>query len=227
MIRKRTLAFLGGGAALGAASVALYVSRLRPWLKGWGATPEEIWRPLPGDELVADPRWVFTQAVTIHAPASAVWPWLVQWGYQRAGFYSYDFVDRALGVRGVSSSARILPEFQNLRVGDDVLIAEGMGFKVAELRPHQVLLLAARVDFKTFQPFDLDAPRPQEYIDASWVWVLEERGANTTRLISRSRMDWRYKLSLASLFASGEFLKIGSCVMDRKMLLGIQQRAEG
>jgi hypothetical protein len=69
---------------------------VRPWHLRWGATHDEVQRPLPGDELVENPRFVSTRAITINAPAESVWPWLVQLGYGRGGFYSYDWLENLL-----------------------------------------------------------------------------------------------------------------------------------
>ena len=94
---------------------------MRPWYHNWGATGEEATQALPGDDLVPKPTGAATRAVTIHAPASAVWPWLVQVGYKRAGWYNYDWLNRLMGagdfVDGHRSARRIVPQLQNLKVG--------------------------------------------------------------------------------------------------------------
>jgi hypothetical protein len=134
MARQSTvLTVVGGLVAAGAVGLAAYVVAVRPWHLRWGATDDEVQRPMPGDELVPDPKVNATHAITIDAPAVAVWPWLVQWGYQRGGFYSYDWIDRTLGSEGVASVDRILPEHQHLEVGDPVLVAPDNGFTVATI----------------------------------------------------------------------------------------------
>ena len=109
--------------AIAAAAAAAYVLVVRPWYLRWGASEDEVRKPLPGDELVPDPKIQSTRAVTIDAPVEDVWPWLVQLGYGRGGFYSYDIFEnaftRALGMRAhYQSLDRIVPELQDLREGD-------------------------------------------------------------------------------------------------------------
>jgi hypothetical protein len=96
-------------AAAGAAGFAAYKLAVGPWYRDWGADPDDALKALPGDDLVAEPTVVDTRAIEIAAPPAAVWPWLVQMGYGRAGWYSYDAVDR-IG----KSVDEILPEWQTL-----------------------------------------------------------------------------------------------------------------
>lgn len=93
---------------------------MHPWTTRWGATDAEAARRLPGDDVVADPGFNETRAITIAAPSQDVWPWLVQLGGGRAGWYSYDRIDNA----GVPSAARVVPELQNLAVGDVIPMAD-------------------------------------------------------------------------------------------------------
>jgi len=89
---------------------------LRPWHMHWGATPAEIGAVMPGDDIVADAQFNATRAVTIDAPPDEVWPWIVQVGYGRAGFYTYDLVDNG----GVPSADAIVDELQRVEVGDRI-----------------------------------------------------------------------------------------------------------
>src|SRR5512136_466510 len=96
----------------------------------WGATGDEVRQALPGDELVLHPKWSYTNAITVRATAAEVWPWLAQMGQGRGGFYSYEFLENLVGC-GIHNADRILPEFQNLQVGDgDKLAAKMPGFPV-------------------------------------------------------------------------------------------------
>ena len=97
------------------ALVAIYASRIRPWMLDWGATAEERREPLPGDEITPDANEVTTRALTLHAPTDAVWPWLVQMGQDRAGFYTHNWVERLLrsGIRDVHE---LVPAWQHLAV---------------------------------------------------------------------------------------------------------------
>jgi PPOX class probable F420-dependent enzyme len=124
-------------------------------------------RPLPGDELVADAKIGWTHAITIGARPAAIWPWLVQMGCRRAGWYSYDGLDNA----GVPSADRILPQLQQVRVGDilpQTPTAEDR-FLVRVVEPQRALVLG------------------DDAGSMSWAFVLEPVGETATRLITRSR----------------------------------------
>lgn len=139
--KKPMARLIGGGGSLLAAASWAYLLILRRWHLRWGATDEEIQRPMPADELVPHPHLDTTRALTIEAPPEAVWPWLVQMGYRRGGWYSYDLLDNL----GVPSARRIIPELQNLKVGDKLAPVEG-GFIVAALEPARSMVLISRDD---------------------------------------------------------------------------------
>ena len=111
-------------AAIGA--VALYRYRVRPWMYSWGADDDEITAVLPGDELVSASMLRTTRAVTIDAPIDAVWPWLVQIGEDRGGFYSYSVLERLAGAH-IQNANTIHPEWQDIRVGDTMWLARRYG----------------------------------------------------------------------------------------------------
>jgi hypothetical protein len=170
---------------------------------------------LPGDDLVPNPKFVWNQAITIHAPAAEVWPWLVQIGNQRAGWYSWDAIHRLLGVAGSvdyedRSADRIIPELQNLQIGDVIrMMPEGMGapgYAVVSIEPDRALV--THIDDEN---------------GASWVWVLEPIDAESTRLIVRFRQKWEPGLMSLAFWIGDE---LGSLVMQPKTLSGIKQRAE-
>ena len=180
-----------------------YLLLIRPWHLRWGATLEEARRELPGDYLVRSPFLKATRAITIDAPLSAVWPWLVQMGYRRAGFYSYDWIDNDR----IPSADRIVPELQHLQVGELVPTGPGEGFRVAVIDPERALVL------------QIDHPRAQ----ISSALVLASPEGRSTRLIMRL---WaRFPLSLFALLYYPVF-EPGDFVMMRKELLGIKARAE-
>ncbi|CAG0945334.1 hypothetical protein ANRL1_02272 [Anaerolineae bacterium] len=202
-------------------ALAAYVYIWRPRHLRWGATDEEIVRVLPGDELVPNPKLNATHALTIHAPASAVWQWLVQIGQGRGGFYSYDFIENAMGL-DIHNAERILPEFQNLNVGDNIpLSPDGFGIPVAILEPHRALVL--RGDTR-LDPSAIPTMKPGDYFAVTWGWYLDAIDANTTRLVERWRADWNPSWQ-QNLFMRA-FLEPGAFLMERKMLLGIKERAE-
>ena len=185
----------------GAFAGAYFALLRRPVLR-WGATEAEATSRLPGDELLEDADGVSTRAIDIHAPAAAVWPWLVQMGpAPRGGAYTYDWIENLLGL-DMHSTDRVLPEFQHPEVGDTI------GFGTNRMRLERV------------HPGHVLAWRSE---DGNWVWsfVFSERDGHT-RLISRNRFR------LPSLVARLGMLPMepGSLVMERKMLLGIKQRAE-
>lgn len=195
---------LGGLVAVGALAglACAYPRLLRPAILTWGASAEEAAAPLPGDELLPDPDRSSTRAITIDAPPDAVWPWLVQMGpAPRAGAYTYDWIENLLGL-DMHSADRVLPEFQEPRLGEEIGYGQNR-MRVALVEP----------------------PRAFAWLsaDGNWLWsfVLEERSGGT-RLLSRNRFN------LPSLGARAAMVpvEIGSLPMERKMLLGIRERAE-
>jgi hypothetical protein len=114
----------------------------RPRALTWGSTDEEIARRLPGDEVLERPTFNATRAVTIEATPEEIWPWIVQIGYRRAGFYSYDLLDND----GIPSAERILPEYQNLKINDLIPLSKTAHVRVAELNPPKIMVLVFEVE---------------------------------------------------------------------------------
>jgi hypothetical protein len=177
----------------------------RHWHLRWGATDVEVASTMPGDAIVPDPSFNATRALTIAAPPEDVWPWIVQIGTRRAGFYSYDLFDN--GAR--PSADHILPELQDIQVGDWVPMSskvnETTAFKVNAFEPNQWLLWA----------------KPH----STWAWTLTPLEGGRTRLVTRlkEKYDWRspgLALGTAIIFELGDF------PMMRKLLLGVKSRAE-
>ncbi|MGE5265225.1 MAG: hypothetical protein ACM3S0_17740 [Acidobacteriota bacterium] len=222
MSTSRTISkFLVAGMAIGSAAIAAYVRRVRPWLMHWGSRGAEVRLALPGDELVPHPKSSATHAVSIHAPASEVWAWLVQMGQGRGGFYSYDCIENWMGL-DIHNADRILPEFQNLKVGEQVPLAPGgFGVPVAILEPCRTLVLHGdtRLD-----PTGIPTLRSGDFFNVSWGWFVEQVDDQTTRLIERWRADWNP--SPQNTLFMRLFLEPGAFLMERKMLLGIKERAE-
>jgi hypothetical protein len=184
---------------LGAGFLVLsYVIAYRPWALTWGATDAEVGQAMPGDAIVPHPFFNATRAVTIRARPEDVWPWLVQMGYRRAGFYSYDRLDND----GIPSAERILPEYQQLRRGDLIPLSRSASVRVHSIEPCQSMVWVFESD-----PI------------ATWVWGLQRLGPRETRLVSRLRVD---EMGLVSRFIADTF----EIVMMRKCLLGIKHRAE-
>ena len=118
----RRAALLAAGASLGALAAAVYVRVAEPWFRRWGATDEEVSASLPVDELVVPGTPTMTRAITVHAPIEGVWPWLVQIGQDRAGFYSYTWLENLVGA-GMHNARSVHPEWQELQRGDSVWLA--------------------------------------------------------------------------------------------------------
>ena len=185
-----------------AAVGSLYWRLLRRQVLTWGATEPEASSRLPGDELLENADGVSTRAVWINAPRAAVWPWLVQMGpAPRGGAYTYDWIENLLGL-GMHSVDRVLPEYQQPQIGDTISLGSN-AMRIERVDAQHVL--AWRSD------------------DGNWVWifVLGERDGRT-RLISRNR----YRLPTLTARFGMLSMEPGSLVMERKMLLGIKQRAE-
>jgi hypothetical protein len=200
---NRTARIAVGAATAGVGFLAVYLRFVRPWALRWGATEEEAVRSLPGDELVTKADYVATRAITIHAPPQEVWPWLVQIGSGRAGWYTYDRIDNA----GVPSATEIIPELQQLQAGDLIPMVAGkdIGLRVKELEPHRRMLWW------------------DEQGEYTWEWLLEPIDQQTTRLLNRLRVTrhpWTRKMLYELVAANGDV------VMQRKLLRGIKQRAE-
>jgi hypothetical protein len=196
-------------------AVAGYVALARPRILRWGATDDEAVGPLPGDELVPAPRSSSTRAIDIGAPATDVWPWLVQMGQDRGGLYSYDWLENLIGLR-FHSADRPHPEWE-LEVGDVVRLTPedqgGLGPTVVAKDPPHALVLAGL------------PPRGEgdDGLRVSWAFVVRA-GAEGSRLLVRWRSS--YPPGLAADLANRWLLEPVHFVMERKMLLGIRDRAE-
>jgi hypothetical protein len=210
---------------IGAAAIAATVI-LSPFLRRrystWGAADDELQRPILGDELVPSPKSQLTMAVTVQAPAAEVWPWFVQLGCQRAGWYSYDLLDNG----GVPSADRIIPEYQQLDVGDIVkAMPKGdFGFPVAIIEPNRQLTLAGTTNTETGEQADPEDPELDTYFSGNQTFLLDEGDERNTRLIFRMRIDWNP--GLLSNIAYRGVVEPLSFVMARKTLLNVKQRAE-
>ena len=146
----------------------------------WGATDAEVKKRLPGDELMPHPKWGFTHAVTIKAPVAEVWPWIVQMGQGRGGFYSYEFLENLVGC-DIHNADRIIPEFQNLKVGDAIKLAARVpGLPVAVVEPNHALVLHAKADTLVTSGAKFGEPKPQKYFGTNWLWVLGKIDERTT-----------------------------------------------
>ena len=179
--------------------VALYLWVIKPWHLRWGATDEEVARTMPGDEIIHGAGSA-TRAISIAASPEQVWPWLVQLGYGRAGWYSYDWIDNDFRP----SAARVLEEHQQLAAGDKILMMPEMGFVVQSINaPHSIVSLL-------------------EDGSTSWCLALYPEDG-TTRLVSW----WRPKFDLTpATFFLIVLSEPGTFIMEQKMLRTIRDRVE-
>ena len=182
---------------------------MRPWHSRWGSSDAELRAALPGDEFVPNPHYTIQHAVTIKAAPDAVWPWLVQLGQDRGGFYSYDWLERLVGDE-IRNAERVHPEWQTLRTGDLVratqpdylggVFGPNVGWRVTRLDTNRVLVLGG------------------------WGAFVLEPANGSTRLIVRTRGAGKANVPLAPfgllVFEPAHF------IMERRMLLGIKGRVE-
>jgi hypothetical protein len=198
-----------------------YDAVLRPWMRNWGSTASERAMRLAGDDVPADVRAHYTKGLTIEADPEDVWPWLVQIGDRRAGFYSYDWIERLLFpglvhyAEKTHSAQRIHPELQDLRVGDRINTGSigklSVGADVTVLEPERALVVG------------------------TWAFILQPMRGGRTRLLVRDRDAGWLKLLVPRRFALAR-LGLGLVdylvgdplhfIMERRMMLGLKQRAE-
>ncbi len=176
--------------AVGCAAPVLCAPLIRPRMLTWGATPDESTRGYPGDELVPDPDGGATMATTLLAPPERVWPWLVQMGGGRGGWYSWDWVDN----KGEPSADRIVPEWQSLEVGRQ-LRGPTNRWIVVVVEPNRTLVLQSSYELPSGQSFDPQSgPRPRVWVEGIWGFHLRPDPGGRTRLVIRTRSQGRPRL---------------------------------
>jgi hypothetical protein len=195
-----------------AAAVVCTLARHRAL--GWGASPAERAAGLPGDELLPEADLVATRAISVRVPAERVWPWLVQLGHGRGGFYSYDALEGLFGL-GITSADRVEQRWQELAVGDEVRLAPQVGLEVAVLdAPYALVLRGAgpALPDEDAQPFDF-----------AWAFVLRPGPTpGSCRLVVRER--YAYVEPWARWMVEG--VSWVSLLMTERMLRGVRDRAE-
>ena len=192
--------------ALAAGAVATrYYLAWRHNIGTWGASPDEVSRELPGDDLRPDADLTTTRAIGISAPPDCIWPWLAQIGSGRAGGYSYDWIGNLFGL-DVHSADVILPQFQDIKPGDEFPFGRHGVMRVAAVQPDHALVLC--------------------FLGSTWVSTLALFPLpETTRLVSRSRITFAHKPTPMQLLCT-PIIELGGLLLERKMLLGIKERAE-
>lgn len=180
-------------------------------IPNWGAAKDEISRPLPGDELVPNPQLVWNHAITIQAPPEAVYPWLAQMGDSRGGFYSYTMIENLFMIAGglpdrYRNAAVIHPEWQDPPPGQGIIVNY---MAIQETVPNSYVLAGSTPEMPG--------------VLWTWLWYLEPTGTDSTRLIVRHR----FQLPPEAPFGIVNAVFNAGYVMERGMLHGIRDRAEG
>lgn len=200
---KKALAAL----AVIALVMTAYLLWARPYQLRWGATQTEIDRPMPGGELDAHPTFLSTRAITIIGTPQEIWPWLVQMGYNRAGFYGYDIIENIGSKTGPYSAERIISELQNVKVGDEVPISAAGSWVFYAIDPEHYFIWSGETG------------------DGGFTWALYPIDENHTRLVSRIR--WSHHWSPPGQLVLDLFTEFTDHLAVRKILQGVKGRVEG
>ena len=204
---KKILKIIAILACLGILTVVV-IAALIPWMDRWGATNDEINATFPGDELVPSPRYTYNRVVTVNAAPEEIYPWLLQMGAERGGMYTYSWFETNILRCELINADRIHEEWQGLKEGDKVKMCPGNwgppAYEVALLKPNQAVVLGHHEN---------------GHWSDIWQFVLVPQGDGTTRLIARGR-----ETKSGSIW---DIIRPGQFVMERGMLLGIKERAEG
>jgi hypothetical protein len=190
---------LAVGLAIAAVVVSTYLLWIGPRQRRWGATEEEVRRSLPGDELLGPDAASTTRAITVDARPEEVFPWLLQIGYGRGGWYSYDWIDND----GRPSLERIEPALQRLSVVALLAMMPGVGPLVQEIAPDHHIVSGGDAD--------------------SWCLLVEPTPEGQTRLISRWRQRWPKTIGRRVWMV---IVDPGAFVMEQRMLRRIRDLAE-
>jgi hypothetical protein len=189
--------------------MAAYFLIARPYQLHWGATAAEINRSMPGDERRGNPAFLATRAITIEDSPEDIWPWLIQMGFGRAGFYGYDIIENLGSERGIYSADRIFPEFQASKVGDEVPLSKVAKLYFFEIEPHKHLVWSEEKG---------DYP-------GAFTWALYPIDESHTRLVSR--IGWNFHWSEPNLLLLDFFTEFTDHLAVRKILQGVKGRVEG
>jgi hypothetical protein len=206
---NRALSKAAATAVLGGLLAAGYLLVARPYQMSWGATAAEVARPMPGDTLSRDPTFLATRAITIAGTPREIWPWLVQMGYGRAGFYGYDVLENLGSPRGLRSADAVVPDLQHLVPSDPLPLSALGGLVVHAVAPDDHVVWAG----------------PSGEYPGAFTWALYPLDAGRTRLVSRIQWSHHYRPPLA--FAFDVFTEFTDGIAVRKILQGVKDRVEG
>lgn len=204
----RKIIIIGGSVVI---VLIAYASLARPYQLHRGATSEEVQRTVPGDELLLKPKYLATRAITIQASPEKIWPWIIQMGFKRAGFYGYDILENLGSPGGIKSAERIVPELQNPMVGDDLPISLAGSLKFHAIEPNRYVIWSGK-----------SANGAYSYV---YTWALYPINDYQTRLVSRARFTYSWsnvkQLPFDLLTEFMEHLAIP------EILQGVKGRVEG
>ena len=188
--------------------ITVYLFFIRPSQLRWGAATEEMRRSMPGDDLVANPNFVATRAITIRGRPEDIWPWIAQMGFDRAGYYGYDLIENIGSKTGIRSAESIVPDLQHPKTGDVLPISKVAHLTFGQIEPNQFLIWQSEA-----------VPH-----DGAFTWALYPVDESNTRLVSRIRL--RYHRASSAL-ALDLFTEFADHVAVPKILAGIRDRVEG
>ena len=189
--------------------IAAYLLCARPSQLRWGATDAEVARAMPGDALSSRPTFLSTRAITINATPEVIWPWLVQMGYGRAGFYGYDVLENLGSSRGIHSAERIVPELQQIVAGDPLPLSAAGGLVINAIEPNRFIVWSGK----------------SGAFPGAFTWGLYPVDASHTRLVSR--IQWKHHWSQPFVLVLDLFTEFTDHLAVRKILHGVKDRAEG
>jgi len=211
---KKILKTVGILAGLAILAVIVMIA-LMPWMDSWGATDTEIAASFPGDELVPSPAFSYNRAVTINAALEEIYPWIVQLGAERGGYYTYSWFETNILRCPLVNADRIHEEWQDLKVGDQIKMCPGDSgprpWEVKIIEPNGAIVMG----HKRSSPVDQENGQWSDI----WQFVLLPQMDGTTRLVLRSR-----DMKTGGIW---DVIRPGVFIMERGMLLGIKERAEG
>ena len=186
---------------------AIYLLVARPYQLTWGATRDEIHRSMPGDELNPNPKFLATRAITIDGRPQEIFPWLMQMGYGRAGFYGYDILENLGSPAGIRSADHILPMYQHFKPGDDAPLSAAGGLVFYAIEPEKYLVWSGANGW------------------GGITWALYPIDESHTRLVSRVRFS--HSLNSPGQLVMDLFTEFSDPLAVRKILQGIKGRVEG
>lgn len=215
-----------GEGIVGAAGMVLdlFTPFARSHRNHWGLDEAVANRDYPGDDLVPEPKWSWTHGVEIDAEPERVWPWIAQVGRDKAGFYSYQWLENLAGCH-VQNADRVHPEWVDVKLGDALKLHPSMeGMSVVDVEPGRWFVVRARFDPRT-GTWPVHGGRPERFVELSWLFFLEPLEGGRSRFISRFRSDYSRDLGTRLTYGPTMTESVGF-VMDRKMLLGLKARVE-